>query len=134
MYKLSICDVEFGNFQVKIQIIYFHRPKAVKIHGVLYSVNAVVWVAKCSQEIMTEDPHLYALITSIYVIEDHKVFHCQVLELLEVVDHLKSLSVLKTNRTMLITYHNFYTHGVLHLKSRNDKLYLVEKDKMCLRL
>lgn len=50
------------------------------------------------------------------------------LSIVTFVEHWKAYEVVPTNRLILATVHDFYRHGVLHLKQKYDKYYVIERD------
>ena len=116
------------NVQVCYIITFFHRTRAVK--NSWYSENAIIRI-KCPPEITFKDAYEYAEIQSIhFVIDNQKIFCCHLRKILENVDHMISLCVSQTDTKVLLTCSDMFCHGVLHLKSVHEKVYLIEKKRM----
>ncbi len=109
---------------------YLCRPNFVKIHGVRYTENAVVRIKDHGTvTISAEHPQFtYCIIHDIYVIEDNKVFKVRQLKVADNTPHLRSTCLELSETILLLTYNDFYSHGVLHLKTGGDQLYIIEKD------
>ena len=103
-----------------------NRPKAVKIHGVKYTEQAVVRVTSQDDH---EQPYKYCKICSLYVCNDLKVFVTNVLDIHDYVDHTKSCVVSCSTKVVVALYSDLYIHGVLHLKTKGTGTHLVEKHK-----
>ncbi len=100
----------------------------MKIHGVRYTENAVIRI-KDHATFSAEHPHFtYCVIQDVYVIEDNKVFEVKQLEVGDNAPHLKSICLELSETILLVTYNDFYSHGILHLKTKGDQLYIIEKD------
>ena len=99
----------------------------MKIHGVRYSTQAVIRL-KTPPQWSVDDPCTYCSVNTIYVYQDHKIFVLKALSIVAFVEHLKAFEVVPTDQMILATFHNLYRHGVLHLKQKHGKYYLVEKD------
>ena len=104
-----------------------HRANSVKIHGIRYGEKAIIRV-KQEGDSETECPFVYCEIEHIYLIDDHKVFSVKQLEIVDNIGHLRCSCVQYTGNIILVTYNEFYIHGVLHLKARRGQLYVIEKD------
>ena len=74
-----------------------------------------------------EDGFTYHQILTMYVVNDTKVF---LLEELEAVfqQHFMAYEVTKSGKTKLCLYDSFARHGVLHLKNKQNSMYIIEKD------
>ena len=116
---LIICVCTFNNL--------INRPRAVKIHGVKYSEQAVIRV---TNEDNHEQPYIYCKIITLYVYHDYKVFVSVILDILDYDEHTKSYVVSCSDRMVVAVYSNLYIHGVLHLKTKGPNTYLVEKHKI----
>lgn len=106
----------------------FNRPKALIIHGVKYAQSAVIRV---TSEDDHEQPYIYCKISCLYVYNDLKVFVTNVLDIHDYIDHTKCFAVLCSTKVIIALYSDLYTHGVLHLKTKESNTYLVEKHKIC---
>ena len=107
-------------------IISFHRAKYLKIHGVKYSVGALVRV-KTSPSLENEsDPFSYGQIQHMYVFNDHKIFVLRKVKVLEFVEHFRAVEVEVTNITQLCLLEDMFTHGVLHIKNKLERQYITD--------
>ena len=97
----------------------------MRIHGVRYSTQAVVRIKSPPS---VDDPFTYWTVDTIFVYEDHKIFLLRALCVMNYVEHLKAFEVADTSELILATYYDFYRPGVLHLKAKHSKHYLIEKD------
>ena len=59
---------------------------------------------------------------------NHDTFQLKALVIVRFNEHLKSVDVEDASQLLLVTYHDFYTPGVLHIKAKHGKKYLIEKD------
>ena len=103
-----------------------NRPKAVKIHGMKYTEQAVVHVTSQDDH---EEPYIYCKISSLYVYNDFKVFVTNFLNIHDYVDHTKSCVVSCFTKAVVGLYSDLYIHGVLHLKTKGTNTHLIEKHK-----
>ena len=91
------------------------RPNSVKIHGVKYSCIFIRIKSTKDNGI----PFTYATIQDIYVYEDQKLFQANPLHIQVFLDTTKSYIVSPTADVVMVTIHDFFCHGVLHVKSNN---------------
>ena len=76
--------------------------------------------------------HDYCKLCNIYVYNDNmKVFVVEVLHVCSFVDHLKAYHVIPTHKYIIVHYNDLYSHGVLHIKEKNSRLYVVESSYFC---
>ncbi len=99
------------------------------IHGIQYSKGAVVRVYP-SPDVECEEPCLYIQLKAVYIYDENKIFCGNVLCIEEFKEHVKAYRVSQKDTVWMGTYHDFYSHGVLHLKHRHGLLYLIEKDRL----
>ena len=78
----------------------------------------------------TDEKFLYCLIYEILVFEDKKIFIVKPLKVLEFSKKLCAYEVLLMDSapSKAIFYDSFYTHGVLHIKHKSNKMYIIEKN------
>ena len=75
-----------------------------------------------------DDPFIYSKIETTFVHEDHKIFIGRAPAIVRFIEHMKTLEVQDNTQLVLVTYHDFYRSGVLHMKSKHNEHYLIEKD------
>ena len=119
---------EFHLFAEKIQNKRFplNRANWIRIHGISYRTNSVVRIIPPTNWNTTET-FLYCQIKCVFV-KDHKVFLTTVFHVVTYEEHLRAYEVCPTSHQMLATYAHFRRHGVLHLKNKGGKTFVIEKD------
>ena len=60
--------------------------------------------------------------------DNYKIFQLEVLHIVSYVERYRAFEIVHSNDEFLCLFSDFYCHGVLHLKSKHDKSYIIEKD------
>lgn len=89
---------------------------SIKLPSTL-DTNRKSWIKTLPQWIV-DDP---CIVDRIFVYEDQKIFLLKALT-------LKAFEVVSTDELILAIYHDFYRHGVLHMKEKHGNYFVIEKD------
>ena len=69
---------------------------------------------------------IYGQIEDIYVHNDHKIFVLSVVKIVQYVEHLRAIEIEITDRTLLCLNEDIFRHGVLHIKQKAGRLYIID--------
>ena len=73
------------------------------------------------------EPLSYCCIRDLYVYEDEKIFNVEVLKIIHYNEHLRAIELKLTGQTMWHVYADFLCHGTLHLKKKDESIYIIEQ-------
>ena len=93
----------------------------MSIHGIHYKSGTVI-------RMQNETGFEYCIIEEILIYNDEKIFITKSLQLEGYDGKLCAFHVSATGIEKVVLFKDFYCHGILHLKNKSGKLYIVEKD------
>ena len=91
----------------------------------MYKIGSVIRV-KSQEE--GPVPFDYVTIHRVFVYKDYKIFMGKKVTIIKFDEHLRAIELVLTENSSLSLSTQLYSHGVLHLKQKEQRYYVVEKD------
>ena len=73
------------------------------------------------------EPFNYCRIKNIYIHNDEKIFEVEVMMIITYHDNIRAIQVATTDQTLWCLYTDFYYHGILHIKTKAENMFIIDK-------